>query len=304
MSRRIENIRAGADELARWLVDTVQLGTAQRHGLSPQEWQSLAARMIDAQAKGLANRITSLSKLFEQANWQESVLQYIGELYMLCEAFRNYEQLSPALQNELLNQAGVGQRKKDILLQDGLADDWLVLGRKVRQEDRMEAQKTYLYSPVHQRFAMLLEFAFGRGSAFETHLEVGTRFQAEMVYYPAAFPLRAWFKEGATPVNGFTLPTQYASISEMQIAFARALQANPFLGSFPALIDGLIPYQNNHKLGLKDKAQDAIPLPAQYKKIWHLFAISGGQPTPVFGEWDGRQFTPLGMLDQQQWTRL
>ncbi|MEL7531053.1 MAG: hypothetical protein AAFN10_07090 [Bacteroidota bacterium] len=304
MSRRIENIRGGADELARWLVDTVQLGTAQRHALSSKEWQNLSARMIDAQAKGLANRVTGLSKLFEQADWQESVLKYIGELYLLCESFRNYEHLSPALQNELLNQAGVGHRKKELLLQAGLADDWLVLGRKLRQEDRMEVQKTWLYSSVHQRYAMLLEFAVGRGSSFETRLEVGTQFQAEMVFYPSAFPIRAWYKEGAQPVPGFQTPSQYASIAEMQLAYAEALQQNPFLNSFPALIDGLIPYQDEEQMGLMDTQQYALALPKHYKKIWHLLAISGGQACPVFGEWDGRQFFPLGILDQQQWTRL
>ncbi|MEL7340193.1 MAG: SWIM zinc finger family protein, partial [Bacteroidota bacterium] len=63
MSKRIENIKAGADELLRWLVDTVYLGTAERHALSPPDWQALSARMIDAQARGLANRILQLSQL-------------------------------------------------------------------------------------------------------------------------------------------------------------------------------------------------------------------------------------------------
>ncbi len=125
-----------------------------------------------------------------------------------------------------------------------------------------------------------------------------------MVFYPSAFPLRAWFKEGAQPTPGFQLPTQYQSITDMQLAYAEALKQNPFLNSYPALIDGLIPYQTAGEAGLMDNKRHALPLPHNYKKIWHLFAISGGLPTTVFGEWDGRQFSPLGILDQQQWTRL
>lgn len=304
MSQRVENIRAGADELARWLVDTVHLGTAQRHGQSEQEWQKLAARMIDAQSRGLANRVLNLSRLFEQTDWQESVLTYLGELYLLCEAFRNYEDLPPALQNELLNQAGVGHRKKDLLLQDGLIDDWLVLGRKVRQEDKMEVQKTFLYSNLHKRHALLLEFAIGRGSDFETRLEVGTTFTAELVFYPSAYPMRAWFKEGAKPNPDFQLSNEYESINEMLGAYANALQQNPFIQSFPALIHHLTPYKDADKTGLKDPKHQSIPLPLAYNKLWHLLAISGGNPVPIFGEWNGKQFTPYGILDQQQWTRL
>ncbi|MEL6844923.1 MAG: hypothetical protein AAFP02_17075 [Bacteroidota bacterium] len=304
MSKRIDNIKAGADELLRWLVDTVYLGTAERHSLSAQDWQALSARMIDAQARGLANRILQLAQLFEQPDWQASVLDAIGELYLLCQSLQRLDSLPSDLQGDLLTLAGVSQRKKDLLEQPGYHDNWLVLGRKVRQEQKMEVQQTWLYSPTHKRYAQLLEFAVGRGGRFETQFEVGTSVEAEMRFFPAVFPLRAWFGETASPNASFRLPDFQQDIGSMLQEYNKVLQRNPFLYSYPCTIDGLIPYEAPQQFRLRDQNGLALPLPPQYNKIWPMMAISGGKTCCIFGEWNGRYFTPLGIQDQNQWTRL
>ena len=268
------------------------------------EWQELSARMIDAQSRGLANRVIRLAQLFEQNDWQEQVLHYLGELFLLTEAFRQYDQLPCALQDELLSQAGVGFRKKELMEKSGLVDRWEVWGRKISREDRMEVQRTWLYSRSHRRYALLLEFAFGRGGSFETNLEVGSSFLAEMIFYPGAYPTRAWFREKPSYRQAIPLPYQYPEIPAMLHDYASALNQNPFIGQFPVLIDQLIPQKSAQGLWVKDPHHNVLPLPHSYSKFWTLMAVSGGRPVPIFGEWNGQYFLPLGIWDETRWTNI
>jgi len=45
---------------------------------------------------------------------------------------------------------------------------------------------------------------------------------------------------------------------------------------------------------LRDSAARLLPCHPGFSQGWPLLALSGGQGLPVFGEWDGRQFRPLG----------
>lgn len=303
LNRRQENIVAGAMELRQWLLDTMQLGLAERYDQAPAYWQSLAARLVDAQAGGLANRIRKLGDSFTQPDWQDQVLNQIGELYLITEAFRHVETLLPALQDDMWALAGVGIPKKTLLLQQGLWDNWAILGQKVSLETRLDTRRTWLYSAEHQRFCLLLEFAVGKRD-FEFRGKVGQAVETEMVFYPGAYPLRAWHQPSVQFHPSFTPPLQYRSHTEMLDAYSKALAKNPFLQQFPVLYHSVVPLAQKDHWFLMDSAHKMLPLDKRFRQNWKLLAASGGEALPVFGEWNGLTFLPLGMQDQDLWIKL
>ncbi len=277
---------------------------AERHGQASTYWESWAARMVDRQAIGLANRIRILGQAFQAPQWQDQVLGQLAELFLLCEAFRHHTKIPPPLQQELWNQAGVGIRKKDLLAKPGYADHWQVMGRRIVLDTRLDTRRTWLYSPTHQRYALLLEYTVGDRS-FEFTFQPGQAVETEMVYYPGAFPLRAWYKEPLhLSETTFDPVAPYTSHTQLLTAYAQALSQHPLLPQFPACLDQVIPHQIGTQCGLIDSRQQRLPLPPDYPKNWDLLATAGGQPIRVFGEWDGFSFFPLALADRDLWISL
>ncbi|MCB0634212.1 MAG: SWIM zinc finger family protein, partial [Lewinella sp.] len=108
---RLLRMQAGLSELEAWLIQIIENGLAT---IDPQDhtfWEELATRMTDNQLSGPAARLRSLIQDGTGENWYDRLLSTLSELYLLIRAFKRYYQLSPNLQQELLNVAGVTIRR-------------------------------------------------------------------------------------------------------------------------------------------------------------------------------------------------
>jgi hypothetical protein len=47
---------------------------------------------------------------------------------------------------------------------------------------------------------------------------------------------------------------------------------------------------------LRDEKGKSVPLSRRFTAAWPLFAVSGGLPVTVFGEWDGHALLPLSAI--------
>ncbi|MCB1807789.1 MAG: SWIM zinc finger family protein, partial [Candidatus Competibacteraceae bacterium] len=101
--QRAEKVARGVEELQRWLEDLVRAGLADLPGKPYRFWDNMRARLIDAQAPGLANRVQGLATLVASANpdWSERLLEQLGQLYLLLQAFQRLDQLDPLLQQDV-----------------------------------------------------------------------------------------------------------------------------------------------------------------------------------------------------------
>jgi hypothetical protein len=77
--------------------------------------------------------------------------------------------------------------------------------------------------------------------------------------------------------------------------YAAALGADPWLDSWPALLDAT-PARSPLPC-LFDAAGDALPLHPGAGDCWPLFALSAGRPLTVAGEWTPRGLWPLTAWD-------
>jgi len=297
--KRQARILAGLDELDLWLQDLARRGLASLQTQPAGAWEALAARMVDAQAPGLARQLREIAALpvagaTAGADWTERLIEKLGRLYLIIEGYRRLERLPPAVQADLRALVGWTVSQEELEALPGAHGQWLVLSQRVTREDRLRVQRTWLWSADENTYApaaLLLDFAVG-AQTFANSLLPGARVPAEMVFYPGAYPLRAALRtrQAALPAEPWR---GYADLRAAGGAFAAALARNPWLEHFPAPLQAVLPQRVGERWWLRDAAGQGWPLATTFEEGWALLALSGGEPLPVFGEWDGRSLRPL-----------
>ena len=78
---RENKVAAGLQELGVWLQDLVRTGFSSLPGKPSSFWETPAARLVDAQAPGLARRVRALDGVAASGEtWPERLLREVGQL--------------------------------------------------------------------------------------------------------------------------------------------------------------------------------------------------------------------------------
>lgn len=297
-TQRETNVAAGIDELERWLRDQVRSGFATLQTRSPTAFDTLAARMVDAQAPGLARRLRQAGSIpASGAGWQGRLLEHCAQLYLLLMAYRRLATLDPALQADVRNAIGFTQNQEALLAEAGVRDTWAILGQTIEDDERVRTQRTWLIGLTSAQPALVLHFSVG-AQPFDTSLVPGLLMDAELVFFPSATPLRALVRQRFASPTAITQLPQH-DIYAATAAYAAALAQNPWLERYPLVIGSAGLGQRNttdSRQLLVDATGRSLPITAQFRGAWELLARSGGQPCTITGIWDGAQFMPLGAL--------
>ena len=301
--KREAKIQAGLDELDRWLQDLMRQGLATAQTQPYRFWDDIAARMVDAQAPGLARRLRSLGGIpHSGTGWIDRLLLELGKLHLLSQAYRKGEALAPAMWAEVRSQVGWSQNREELLTlatqSDAgviqVRDRWTVLGKRVLEEDKLRIQRLWLWGETCDSPALFLSFAHGK-QPLEMPLVPGVVVDAELAFFPGALPLRMLIKQlYGTP----QMPTALPGCRSIEMAisvYAQALQQNPWLERIPLVLEAVIPESVRDRWRLRDLTHHWLPLDPQNVWNWELLALSGGHPITVAGEWDGLVFYPLSV---------
>lgn len=293
--KRARNIANGLADLQTWLDDLARDGIATVRERGPGFWEGMAARMVDAQAGAIGNRLRRASGLcFQSANpdWERQLGSELASLYMLCQAHARLDALPAPLQADVRTLVGWSVAQESVLAEPEIADRWQVLAQSTEDEGRVRARTTWLRGATSGRWAMLLHYSAG-GQGFEVSLAAGTEFDGALCFYPGAWPLRALIKEqsGTRPLGAMApAPGLDAALDE----HAGALAVQPFIDRYPLLLDAVVP-DSASRSALRTADGRLLPLHAAFRHALHLLALSGGHPLTVFGEWDGVCLLPLSV---------
>lgn len=307
-------VAAGMQELELWLRDLVRQGLATVEMQPYSFWDAIAARMWDAQASVVGNQLRSLASIPNSgAGWQERLLTKLSRLYLLTQSFKRLESLPPGTVGDIRLAIGWTQKKEDLLAGVGLGDlpietqrdRWLVLWQAVAEVEgrpNLRSQRTWLWGQQSDRAALILDFAYGN-TVFDISLVPGTLLDAELAFYPSAYPIRALIKtKHQEGINIDGLEAYKTSTSDVDTpgaianflqSYANALARNPWIEQFPTVLQAVIPIRHNNKWIVIDTAGDLLPIAPRFDKGWQLLALSGGQTLALFGEWDGDYLLPL-----------
>jgi hypothetical protein len=142
---RVARMREGLVELDRWLDDRIRTGLADPSLARYSTWDDLAARLVDARAGALANRIRRLAGLVgSDPDWHARVLAELGVLHLLAQAGQRLPDLPGALADSVATATGWQVRQADVLAGVPDTDRWIVAGRSDTREDRIEVRRCWL----------------------------------------------------------------------------------------------------------------------------------------------------------------
>lgn len=288
--QRWQKVLAGLDECEAFLLDVAGQGLLSVQ--STRSWDQMAARMVDAQAPGLARRLKRIgAKMAVGTDWGQEVTGEIGSIALLIEGAKRIESLADGTKSDIRTALGIPTRKEDF---DGerVSDIWDVLGQILELEERVTTIRSWLRSRSTGRWAVHLSFSVA-GQPPDLRLSPGTGIIAELEFYPSAWTSRAQIAEPAptpfrpTPIGNWEDGLETASI---------ALAANPWIEQTPASLTQARLGKLGDSWWVIDSAGASMPT-----RGWSpvdLLARTGNEPFEMFGEFNGIDFRPLGAWGQ------
>ena len=301
---REAKVAAGLKELELWLRDLVRAGLATAQTRPISYWDQIAARMVDAQAPGVARRLRELPNVIQSSvDWTERLLQQIGSIFLLVKAHQRLETLTAATQADVRTAIGWTQKEDELPNDNLIRDDWMVLGQRVSGEESLRVQRTWLWAKRTQRGALILDFAVA-GQPFSTNLISGTSIDAELLFYPGNYPLRAIVRNSYATSHLVQGESFYANSNQLMMAYADGLSRNAWLETIPAPLDAIVPFRQGDRWFARDLDQRLLPIASQSNEGWQLAALSGGHPIQIICEWNGRSLLPLAVRAEGRYVEL
>ena len=294
-AQREARITAGLVELDRWLLDQVRTGIAGTAAKGPGHFERIAARMVDAQAPGVAGRLRSLSGVVASGDgWPGRLLQEYALLRLLVLAHRRIEELDDPTAATVRSHLGIPVASAAVLAFPGLRDRWTVLGARDTVDGRILSRRFWLSGSESGRWALVLQFRPNQGAPWTgtaPPVTVGHSFSGELHFYPGAGQVRAAIGDGPEP-EADAARRPGCSIAAAAAQFATVLADDPWAGSAPVMVRAAVT-RHDRSWFLVDDGGEAVPLLLQGADPWRLFAAAAGRPADVLVEWTPRGVVPL-----------
>jgi hypothetical protein len=301
---REAKVTAGLQELELWLRDIARGGLAAAQSQPSQFWDRTAARLLDAQAPGIARLAREMAAAAASgAGWESRLLERMAKLYLLIEGFKRINNLPPATQAEIRTLIGWTQNQDELSSETGVRDSWTILGQRVEEEDRLRAQRVWLWGEQSGRAAMILHFAHAQ-QPLDASFVTGSVVEAELVFYPGAYPLRAIVKQRYGAHARLERISGYANIADASKAFASAMALNPWLEIFPTPLLNVTPLRRGDVWFVRDADGRVLKLAQRFEFGWTTLALSGGHEIDIFGELDGESFWPLSAFAEKRFIQF
>jgi len=289
-AQRGERVAAGMTELRRWLDDQVQQGLAGAEQAGHRPFETMAARLIDAQAPTAASAVRRLGGIAGVGpQWADRLLGELGLLRLLVSGHARLDTLPDPLAATVRGRIGFPVSTEEVLAGPQVRDTWQVLGQVDSDDGALMTRRSWLSGVTSGRFALLLSFA-APGQSLATEVVPGTSFDASLCFYPGAAPLRALVATRHEAVVPLVAPAGALPMRSALAGWSAALAAEPWRYDSPVLLADVVPSGGGW---LTDAAGESLPLAAGHREPWWLLAAAGAAPATVAAEWSPGGLRPL-----------
>jgi SWIM zinc finger len=295
--QRAGRVAAGLDELDQWLRDQVRTGLAGLQHGGYGQFDPMARRMVDAQAPTVANALRRLPAVVASGEgWPARLLEELALLHLTVRAHRRLDSLPAGLRATVRARVGYPTSTESVLATPPVADRWAVLGLRDFEEERLVSRRIWLRGTSTGRPAMVLSYA-PPGMPLDGSLVPGTVLDADLHFYPGAAPLRAVVgpRRGEP---GAVSTVSGGSVREALAAYAAALAADPWVGSWPVVLAGVVPVPGSP--WVLTESDSALPVLDGSCDVWRLLALSGGRPLTVVAECAAGGVRPVSVVDGER----
>ena len=298
LAARADRVGGGIGRTRPVARDQVRTGIADlgRGGYGPLE--RVAARMVDAQAPGVAGMLRSLPGELAGEGWPGQLLEQLGALHLLIQAHRRIDRLPADLAATVRSRVGYPVRKAEVLTGPGRSrttgtrwarwtawsSGWRPAGSGCWARPRGAGRCCSACSP--RRIPRRLRDS--RAAAARS---------AALLPRLGAVPGAA---RGAARPPGTDRPPARGDVRRYAGSVGRPAGRRPLGHRMPAVVlAAAIPPSGREGLAAA-RGRPVVPrrlveLPGE---PWPLLARSLGEPITVFGEWGPRGFLPLSLLPE------
>lgn len=290
---RANRVSSGLVEFDRWLVDRMRGGLADPELASYVTWDAVAARLVDAQAPALANRVRRVGAIAgTRPGWHEHVLAELGVMHLIARAGQRIGLLGDPLADGVAAAVGWTVRQADVLAGTPDTDCWLVAGRSDTLEDRIVVRRLWLHG-AQRGWVMLLSFA-AYGQSLDDWPRVGAVIDADIHRYPGTVRLRGLLGRVHDQPGGGVDP-QPVSVAAACSQVGEALAAEPWLERYPITVLAA-PTVADGRWWLTDHS-GSVPIAEMSTgdEMAVLLAASASAPVSVTAEWTAGGVVPLAV---------
>lgn len=306
---RRAKVDAGLEELRVWLCDQVRTGLAGLPRAGYGHFDAIAARMVDAQAPGVASALRALPADLVSADWPTRALHAFGGLFLLAQAHARLDELPTDLAATVRSRVGYQVSKEQVRDLPPVRDRWWALAGVDTVEFQLTSRRVWLRGLDSGRWAMWLTFA-PTGRELDSTIRPGLVYDCDLRGYPGSGQFRALIEP---PLPDPELPREDPVAAESETVrrswcgddliavrgqFAALLVDDPWATRLPVVLCG-VPVPPPVRGGpwlLRDATGASVPLVGLEADPWPLVAQSGGEPLQVMGEFDGHALEPLAVL--------
>jgi hypothetical protein len=285
-ARRAERVEAGVAELELWLQDLVRAGFAALPRPA-EHFAVAAARMVDAQAPGLASSLRRMALLpGSEPDWPQRLLADCGRLHLLLAAHRGRDRLPDELAAGVRTRIGFTRSRADVLAGPPLVDDWQVLGTRDIPGDRVITRRTWLHGRTTDTWCCVLEFTPGEDflPGPDTPPPVGTTVRMPIHPHPGPAPQRVALGERDGAAAVLAPAPRGTTVARALDDWSAALARDPWLTDWPTVLQ-VVPVPAAPDVLLVDADGAAVPVRPDRDARLRLLAVADGGPVPVFLEW-------------------
>ncbi|MBD0024233.1 SWIM zinc finger family protein [Gordonia pseudamarae] len=305
-AQRADRVAGGIAELTMWLEDQVSQGFSGLDGDPYARFDPLAARLVDAQAPGLASRVRELPGVLtagDPADWPDRLLMRFGELWALGVAHGRLSELDDDTVATVRRHVGYTVAKADVLSRPPVTDDWMAVGRRTEELDHITARHMWFYGADTGRYALTLEYV-PTGGVFAARPPVGVAFRARLHFYPGSPGHRALIADEnavpGDPVSRTGVPPAATTIDHARRERARSVAADPWLRAEPATVRGRLAVAPGTGYALIDEHGESVALHVDPERWTTLVATTLGGPVGVVGELGVDGLLPLSVISDGQ----
>ena len=321
-ANRRSRVDAGVELVQRTVQDIMRLGLGSTEVNDPKFWDGFSRRAVDAQTPGVLKFIGNARRLLQEGEvGREKLLNQLGKLALLLEAYRRIDDASEDFASEIRQALGYVVYQSEVLASGERVEGvWLALGRKVstaRLRTLFVADDWFL-NVEKGRFARYLQYAGGASPeevVFPENFSVGSFYKGAMRFWPGTLRLRALFESPPKAVQ----PTPFCRVKTTIDKFFRKIpeyQARaPWVQTIPAFLDdvvvrpwirldGLTRRREWRVVGSSGLAAPAVALNGNETALASCFGATWDAPHSLFAEWNGREFVVFSLWKGRSFFRL
>ncbi|CCH27454.1 SWIM zinc finger family protein [Actinosynnema sp. NPDC047251] len=275
---RAEAVRGGVAGLADWLADVAAAGIAGLPARDAAWWHAIGARMVDAQAKGLATALEELRSVVAAGGpeWAHEAADRVGGLHLLAR-------LAGTDTDVVRRRLGFSVTEEEVRAGESWSDRWLPLLKLETDDGLVRTVRQWVWGRAHG-WVTAVRHA-GGGTRPLPPLAHGVEVRAVLHPYPGSAPRRVAVGDvaGEEPTSRLAAPPGWR---EALAGLVETLEADPWLRLHPLGCAGVrLTADTRHLL---DAAGRGLPV-RDDQALDQAIALTAGDPFDAWGLWNGRE---------------